>query len=60
LQSDGVGEVFKLGDEGETGKDIFDEVYLAKIDKIKLPNTKIKLLQHLLAKVIGEIRKVIV
>jgi type I restriction enzyme, R subunit len=31
---------------------------LAKIDKIKLPNTKIKLLQQLLAKVIGEIRKV--
>jgi type I restriction enzyme, R subunit len=37
---------------------IFDEDYLAKIDKIKLPNTKIKLLQQLLAKVIGEIRKV--
>jgi type I restriction enzyme R subunit len=32
--------------------------YLAKIDKIKLPNTKIKLLQQLLARVIGEIRKV--
>ncbi|MFN5847670.1 MAG: type I restriction enzyme endonuclease domain-containing protein, partial [Chitinophagales bacterium] len=32
--------------------------YLAKIDKIKLPNTKIKLLQQLLAKVISEIRKV--
>ena len=31
---------------------------LAKIDKIKLPNTKIKLLQQLLAKVIGEIKKV--
>ncbi|MPN34662.1 hypothetical protein SDC9_182156 [bioreactor metagenome] len=42
----------------ESGQDIFDEDYLAKIDKIKLPNTKIKLLQQLLAKVIGEIRKV--
>jgi type I restriction enzyme R subunit len=58
LQSDGVEEIFKLGEEGETEQDIFDEDYLAKIDKIKLPNTKIKLLQQLLAKVIGEIRKV--
>jgi type I restriction enzyme R subunit len=58
LQSDGVEEIFKLGDESKTEQDLFDEDYLAKIDKIKLPNTKIKLLQQLLAKVIGEIRKV--
>jgi type I restriction enzyme R subunit len=58
LQSDGVEEIFKLGDEAESEQDIFDEDYLAKIDKIKLPNTKIKLLQQLLAKVIGELRKV--
>ena len=58
LQSDGVEEIFKLSGEDETEQDIFDENYLAKIDKIKLPNTKIKLLQQLLAKVIGEIRKV--
>ena len=58
LQSDGVEEIFKLGDEVEKEQDLFDEDYLAKIDKIKLPNTKIKLLQQLLAKVIGEIKKV--
>jgi type I restriction enzyme R subunit len=58
LQSEGVEEIFKLGDESETEQDIFDEDYLAKIDKIKLPNTKIKLLQQLLAKVIAEIKKV--
>lgn len=58
LQSDGVEEIFKLGEEGEAEQDIFDEDYLAKIDKIKLPNTKIKLLQQLLTKVIGEMRKV--
>lgn len=58
LQSDGVQEIFKLGDEAETEQDLFDEDYLAKIDKIKLPNTKIKLLQQLLAKVIGELKKV--
>ena len=58
LQSDGVEEIFKMGEEEETEQDIFDEDYLAKIDKIKLPNTKIKLLQQLLAKMIGEIKKV--
>jgi type I restriction enzyme R subunit len=58
LESDGVQEVFKLGNEAETEQDLFDEDYLAKIDKIKFPNTKIKLLQQLLAKVIGEIKKV--
>ena len=58
LQSDGVEEIFKLGDEEETEQDLFDEDYLAKIGKIKLPNTKIKLLQQLLAKVISEIKKV--
>ncbi len=58
LSSDGVEEIFKLGDNLESEQDLFDKDYLAKIDKIKLPNTKIKLLQILLAKVIGEIKKV--
>ncbi len=58
LVSDGVQEIFKLGDENKSVQDLFDEDYLAKIDKIKLPNTKIKLLQQLLAKVIAEIKKV--
>jgi len=58
LQSDGVEEIFKLGHEETTEQDLFDEDYLAKINKIKLPNTKIKLLQQLLAKAIQEIKKV--
>ena len=58
LESDGVQEIFKLGDGNISEQDIFDKDYLAKIDKIKLPNTKIKLLQQLLAKVISEIKKV--
>lgn len=57
LQSDGVEEIFKMGEQqGEV--DIFDEEYLAKIEKIKLPNTKIKLLQQLLAKAIDDFKKV--
>ena len=58
LQSDGVEEIFKMGDDTQTEIDIFDADYLAKIEKIKLPNTKIKLLQQLLAKAIGELKKV--
>jgi len=58
LQSDGVEEIFKIGENTEAQQDIFDDDYLAKIDKIKLPNTKIKLLQKLLAKAIGEMKKV--
>jgi type I restriction enzyme R subunit len=38
--------------------DIFDPDYMAKLEKIKLPNTRIKLLQQLLAKAIAEFKKV--
>ncbi len=58
LESDGVQEIFVLGDEKQSEQDLFSEDYLAKIDKIKLPHTKIKLLQQLLAKAIGEMKKV--
>jgi len=58
LQSDGVEEIFKLGNEEGGEIDIFNDDYIAKIEKIKLPNTKIKLLQQLLAKAIGELKKV--
>jgi type I restriction enzyme R subunit len=58
LQSDGVEEIFKLGDDKQKEFDIFDDDYLAKIEKIKLPNTKIKLLQQLLAKAIDDFKKV--
>jgi len=56
LQSDGVEEIFKLGDSGEV--DIFADDYLEKIEKIKLPNTKIKLLQQLLTKAIEDFKKI--
>ena len=57
LKSDGVEEIIKLG-EGDGEVDIFSEDYLAKIDKIKLPNTKIKLLQQLLARAIDDFKKI--
>lgn len=58
LESDGVEELYKIGEENEAQQDIFDEDYMAKIDLIKLPNTKIKLLQMLLLKAIGDMKKV--
>lgn len=61
LMSDGVEEIFKLGDntvDGADGEiDIFDEDYLAKLEVIKQPNTKLELLQQLLSKAIGELKK---
>ena len=59
LLSDGVEEVFKLGEnEADNDIDIFSDEYMAKIDRIKLPNTRIKLLQQLLKKAIDEFKKV--
>ncbi len=57
LKADGVEEIFRLGEEDADAVDIFNDDYLAKIEKIKLPNTKAKLLQKLLARAIEEFRK---
>jgi type I restriction enzyme R subunit len=57
LQSDGVEEIFKLGEDGASEIDLFDDDFLKKIEKIKLPHTKIKLLQMLLKKAIDEFKK---
>ncbi|MDD2921308.1 MAG: HsdR family type I site-specific deoxyribonuclease [Anaerolineales bacterium] len=59
LQSEGIEEIFKLDKNNPEGNaDIFSDEYMAKIDKIQLPNTKIKLLQMLLKKAIDEFKKV--
>ena len=58
LQSDGIEEIFKLGEDGATEIDIFGDDYLAKIEKVKLPNTKIKLLQQLLKRAIEDFNKI--
>ena len=58
LESEGIEEIFKLDkNTPENTADIFSDEYLEKINKIKLPNTKIKLLQKLLAKAIDEFKK---
>ena len=58
LQADGVEEIFKMGEDGAAEINIFDDDYMARIEKIKLPNTKIKLLQQLLKKAIEDFKQV--
>jgi type I restriction enzyme R subunit len=58
LKADGVEEIFKMGKDSTGEADLFDPDYLAKIEKFKLPNTKIKLLQQLLARAIEDFKKV--
>lgn len=58
LISDGIEEIFKIGEDEANSIDLFTEDFLEQIDKIKLPNTKIKVLQKLLAKAIDDFKKV--
>ena len=58
LLSDGVEELIKIGNSDGGEFDIFDDDYLAKLDVIKQPHTKLQLLQQLLSKAIGEFKKV--
>ena len=55
IQSDGIEELFETGKHIEI--DIFSDEYLEKINNIKLPNTKIKVLQRLLSQAIYEFKK---
>lgn len=59
LISEGVEEILKMDSSSVNNSvDIFSNHYLEKIDQVKLPNTKIKLLQRLLSRAIGEYKKV--
>jgi type I restriction enzyme R subunit len=59
LISDGVEEILTLDSSSVNNSvDIFSNYYLERIEQVKLPNTKIKLLQRLLSKAIGEYKKV--
>lgn len=59
IQSEGVTEVFTVEkDVKRFEEDIFSEEYLARINRIPLINTKIKILQRLLKHAIDEYKKV--
>jgi len=56
IQSDGIEELFETGKHIDV--DIFSDEYMARIEKISLPNTKIKALQRLLSYAIEEFKRV--
>lgn len=56
IQSDGIEELFETGRHIDI--DIFSDEYMARIEKIHMPNTKIKALQRLLSYAIEEFKRV--
>ncbi len=56
IESDGIEELFETGTHVDI--DVFSDEYLEKISKIKLKNTKIKILQKLLTQAIDEFKRV--
>ena len=56
IQSDGVEELFEAGKHIDV--DIFSDEYIAKVNQIPLPNTKVKILERLLSQAIDEFKKV--
>lgn len=56
IQSDGIEELFETGTH--INVDIFSDEYIEKINRINLPNTKVKILARLLAQAIDEFRKI--
>jgi len=57
LESEGVEEIIKI-EGGDNEEDLFSDEYLRLLDNIKMPNTKIQMLQMLLKKAIGALSKV--
>ncbi len=59
IRSNGVEELFtESTDINANTVDLFDKRYLEKINKIALPNTKVKILQQLLSQAIDEFKQV--
>ena len=58
IESEGVEEIFKLGEDDANEIDLFSDDYLAKLDKIKLPHTKFKLLQKVLKQAIDKMKQI--
>lgn len=56
--SEGVEEIFKLDDNKANAIDLFNDKFIEKISNLKLPNTKIKILERLLKQTINDFKKV--
>ena len=57
IQSEGVEEIIQIGNDKEN-LDVLSEEYMERLGKLKLPNTKVKLMERLLKTVITEFKKV--
>lgn len=57
ILSEGVEEIIRLGDDREN-LDVLSEAYMERLEKLPLPNTKVKLMERLLKMVISEFKKV--
>src|SRR5574344_247152 len=57
IKSEGVEEILQIDDKSDN-IDLLSEEYMSRLEKLKLPNTKVKLMEQLLKKVISEFQKV--
>lgn len=57
ILSEGVEEIIQIGNEKEN-LDVLSEEYMERLGKLKLPNTKVKLMERLLKTIITEFKKV--
>ena len=57
IQSEGVEEIIQIGNDKDN-LDVLSEEYMERLSRLKLPNTKVKLMERLLKTVISELKKV--
>lgn len=57
IQSEGVEEIIQIGNDKDN-LDVLSEEYMERLSRLKLPNTKVKLMERLLKTVINEFKKV--
>ena len=57
IKSEGVEEIINIGSNSEN-LDVLSEDYMERLTKLKMPNTKVKLMERLLRMVITEFKKV--
>ncbi len=57
IQSEGVEEIIQIGNDREN-LDVLSEEYMERLAKLKMPNTKVKLMERLLKMVISDFKRV--
>lgn len=57
IQLEGVEEIIQIGNDKDN-LDVLSEEYMERLSRLKLPNTKVKLMERLLKTVITEFKKV--